>query len=184
MLVVCDTIEDANAAEIKWVVHFDTRNPEKGFNLAKGGGHQPHPIKNPWDRPGFREKVTESMKERCQDPAWQAAQAARSREINSRPEVRAKLSEATSRQFSTPESRQRMSATVKALHRDPEIAPKFQKGLDTANRNRASRTHCDNGHEYTAENTHVDKNGWRVCRACGRSKAAKYERRKRVRDVS
>jgi len=30
----------------------------------------------------------------------------------------------------------------------------------------ASRTHCPHGHEYTKENTHIDKEGNRECRAC------------------
>lgn len=29
-------------------------------------------------------------------------------------------------------------------------------------------THCPRGHEYNAENTHVDKNGGRSCRICSR----------------
>jgi len=33
----------------------------------------------------------------------------------------------------------------------------------TANTN---KTHCKYGHEYTAANTHVTKNGWRRCRMC------------------
>jgi hypothetical protein len=30
----------------------------------------------------------------------------------------------------------------------------------------SSRTHCDQGHEYTIKNTHVRKSGARLCRAC------------------
>lgn len=29
-------------------------------------------------------------------------------------------------------------------------------------------THCVNGDEFNAENTHVRANGWRACRACDR----------------
>ena len=180
VLEVCDSLEDANEAEEKWIAHFDSTDPEKGFNIKRGGDHVPHSEKrNPWDQPEYRRRVTESMKERCRDPAWQAAQAARSKEINSRPEVRRKLSEATSRQFTSEEVRQKMSETVKALHQDPETAVKFRKGLDTANRNRASRTHCKNGHEFTEENTRVDDRGWRYCRRCAadRVKERDYEGR-------
>ena len=28
------------------------------------------------------------------------------------------------------------------------------------------QTSCVNGHEFTQENTYVDKRGWRKCRAC------------------
>lgn len=30
------------------------------------------------------------------------------------------------------------------------------------------KTHCDEGHEFTLENTWVDENGWRRCRECNR----------------
>lgn len=33
---------------------------------------------------------------------------------------------------------------------------------------RKQRTRCPHGHEYTAENTYVDPNGWRRCRECRR----------------
>lgn len=29
-----------------------------------------------------------------------------------------------------------------------------------------SKTHCPYGHEYSPENTWVDRHGWRYCRAC------------------
>jgi len=49
---------------------------------------------------------------------------------------------------------------------------------DTKGRNfLASRTHCKHGHEFTPENTWVNKNGWRYCKNCGRIKnAARYHR--------
>lgn len=33
------------------------------------------------------------------------------------------------------------------------------------------KTHCKHGHEFTPENTYVNKNGHRLCRACGREVA-------------
>jgi predicted nucleic acid-binding Zn ribbon protein len=35
------------------------------------------------------------------------------------------------------------------------------------------RTECKNGHPFDEENTHVDKRGWRSCRACARAKVAR-----------
>ena len=109
VLEVCDTLEDANAAEEKWIAYFDTTDPEKGFNLKKGGQHTPHPVSNPWDRPGYREKssaasrrkwedpsfrarVTAGVTKAWQDPAHRAKMSAISKEVNSRPEVKAAIS--------------------------------------------------------------------------------------------
>lgn len=41
----------------------------------------------------------------------------------------------------------------------------------------ARKTHCVNGHEFTAENTQVTAAGHRRCRACGRK--SEQERRRR-----
>ncbi len=57
VLEVCHTVDSANAAEKHWIAKYDTMNPEKGFNLKSGGAHVPHPVRNPWDRPEFREKM-------------------------------------------------------------------------------------------------------------------------------
>ena len=62
VLEVCDTLDEANAAEEKWIEHFDSRNPEKGFNLKRGGDHLPHPVSKSGvtgvARPSFRTSPT------------------------------------------------------------------------------------------------------------------------------
>ncbi|MDX6568753.1 MAG: hypothetical protein QOH15_1331 [Gaiellales bacterium] len=35
---------------------------------------------------------------------------------------------------------------------------------------RTPKTHCNHGHEFTAENTRVTPRGWRDCRACERER--------------
>jgi len=92
-----------------------------------------------------------------------------SNEVLSRPEVKAKLSAATTAQFADPESRKRQSELIAVLHRDPLVSARFMRGLETANRNRAEKTHCKHGHEFTPENTKVDVKGWRYCRTCHRT---------------
>ena len=63
ILEVCHDLEVANTAERSWVDFYDATNPEKGFNLAKGGDHAPHPIrKNPWDDPDYRAKCSANIK--------------------------------------------------------------------------------------------------------------------------
>ena len=51
------------------------------------------------------------------------------------------------------------------------------RDLITGTQQRA-KTHCPAGHEYTPENTHLDRRGWRNCKACRRlSQAAGRQRR-------
>lgn len=58
VLEICHSLEVANLAEECWISFYETRDPEKGFNLVKGGQHVPHPIrKNPWDDPEYRAKI-------------------------------------------------------------------------------------------------------------------------------
>jgi len=73
VLEVCNDLEVANLAEECWIELFDTRNPGKGFNLAKGGQHVPHPIRrNPWDDPVYRARAVEAGLELAKDPIWKA----------------------------------------------------------------------------------------------------------------
>lgn len=116
VLEICDTLDEANLAEQKWVDHFDTRNPERGFNLAPGGSHAPHPIKNPWDRPGYREKHANNIAV-CLTPEARAKMVATHRS----PEFQAKRS-AISKQFQAdPEYRVRMSVSSQTALAKPEV---------------------------------------------------------------
>ena len=47
-----------------------------------------------------------------------------------------------------------------------------------ASRN-AAKTHCDNGHEFTPENTRIAKPYQRVCKTCQRQWQREYRERKR-----
>jgi hypothetical protein len=38
----------------------------------------------------------------------------------------------------------------------------------------AAKTHCKQGHEYTPENTRLDKRGCRICRTCTRARKKKH----------
>lgn len=99
VLEVCHDLDSANEAEKRWIAHFDTTNPEKGFNFKSGGDHQPHPVRNPWDRPGFREKHPVTIGA-CHTP-----------------EARARSKAA----LNTPESRARRSAAAKSVMADPTV---------------------------------------------------------------
>lgn len=53
----------------------------------------------------------------------------------------------------------------------------LRRGIGTA----ASETSCIHGHEMTPENTRIEKDGRRCCRACNRRRSLEYVRRKQCR---
>lgn len=111
VLEVCHDLEVANLAEECWIELFDTRNPEKGFNLAKGGLHVPHPIrKNPWDDPEYRAKCSEASRKRWEDPSLRAAMSAASKDNWSQEDLRERQSRIMKEYFTNPEARERASA--------------------------------------------------------------------------
>ena len=104
------TLEEANDFEKDKIKEFDTRNPEKGFNLAFGGNSQPHPIrKNPWDNPEYREKQIARMKIMFNDPKIRAA----SRAALNTPESKAKRSISSKLSHSRPEVKAKISSASK-----------------------------------------------------------------------
>ena len=46
----------------------------------------------------------------------------------------------------------------------------------------SKKTHCPKNHEYTTENTYLDKSNMRHCRECGREYMRKYAKRKGNKD--
>jgi hypothetical protein len=87
-------LEGANATEIIIIEQEGTRNPKKGFNLAKGGGSQLYPEKkNPWDCSEYREKMTKKIRDRAADPMWRAKVSANTAAMNASksPEERSSL---------------------------------------------------------------------------------------------
>ena len=42
----------------------------------------------------------------------------------------------------------------------------------------SQKTHCLNGHEFTNQNTIIDRNGYRQCRVCDRRRKAEHRARK------
>jgi hypothetical protein len=107
ILEICNTLESANVAEIKWIDFYDTFNPEKGFNLVKGGNYVPAPIKyeikNPWNNPEFRIKHRAIMKEVMESPEFSTACSIANKEVWSRPGYREKMKKVYEDIFSRPE---------------------------------------------------------------------------------
>jgi hypothetical protein len=204
VLEYCSTLEVANQAEQSWIEFYDSRNPEKGFNLARGGLHIPHPIKNsPWDRPEFREKRLAFL---AKANALQTPQirSKRSKELWKDPEFRENVTVSSHATTRTPEFREAMAERVKEMWKDPEFREKTEKALKeraqdpvlrealrrkwddpdyrercsagarASNEAKRSATHCARGHLYNKNDS--TPSGWaRECHICY------YERRKAAR---
>ena len=108
ILETCSSLEEANLAEQKWIEKFDSRNPEKGFNLAPGGTSSPHSIrKNPWNNPEFRVKILAKMKALGASPAFKA-----------------KISAAVLKQVNTPGYHEKRCAISQEIWSRPEVYEK------------------------------------------------------------
>lgn len=104
-------------AEIDAIQQYDSMNPEKGYNLQPGGQGLHAPIGSAvyelmrakvWDNPERRHKSSEALKgkplpDSVQDAhrVWRESDAGKTmtREVTSRPEVRAKLSAAMTKRL-------------------------------------------------------------------------------------
>lgn len=67
----------------------------------------------------------------------------------------------------------RVKACVNPAHLEPVTS------RENVVRAASTRTHCPQGHEYTAENTRTTAQGWRVCRICQRAAVARYAARRK-----
>lgn len=185
----CDTLEAANLAEQKWIEQFDTRNPEKGFNLVKGGGHKPHRSDDAYrSDPEYLESQRKAAEERWKDPEYRTRTLDATQTALSSPEVRKNLSDGVKRAWENPEIREKFKSAAQARGSDPIIReklrdhwddPSFRERCSVGPRARiaaeSAKTHCKHGHEYTPENTFLSPSGHRECKACNyaRKKAAK-----------
>ena len=55
----------------------------------------------------------------------------------------------------------------------------IRRGTGVAASN-AAKTHCDNGHEFTAVNTRIRPQGWRECKTCKSERNARYRAARRA----
>ena len=162
ILGVYDSLEEASIEEERLIDEWDLRNPEKGFNLAKGGEHKPHPIrKNPWDDSEYRAKqlarpnifntpeVRAKNKAALNTPESKAKRSISSREVHSRPEVQIKLSLSSrgrkypGRTKSSFAGRKHTEATLAKL-RIANVGNTYSKGRNLSNKNAL-------GYKQTAE---------------------------------
>lgn len=189
----CSILEVANLAEECWIEFYDTTNPEKGFNLLKGGGHTPHGNRLDYlDRPGHREKLSGNSKKMWSDPIFRSNVIATSQAVTKAPEFRERMSAKVKELWQDPEFRAKNRAAVEAALQDPEKRESLLEKLranwsDPAFREKCSagtrawaagqlaRTHCKNGHEFTEATTYLGTKGERNCTTC--ANAARKSRR-------
>lgn len=137
----CST-EQLDEREIYWIAFYDARNPEKGYNKAKGGkggagGGHPQSLE-------ARKKISEAAKRQHQ---------------NMTPEQRAKRSEALSRasrgRKMTPEQCKKTSEAVKRSWQDPERRAKQSEALTGKRRTPEQRKKMsENTRKRIAEGSH------------------------------
>lgn len=67
-----------------------------------------------------------------------------------------------------PTCRHRACCNPRHLEDVPRRVNRNRGNSENVRGSQASRTHCPRAHEYTPENTWLDKHGYRYCRACNR----------------
>jgi hypothetical protein len=159
VLGVYDTLEEANRIEKEKIKKFNTRDPKLGFNLAEGGNSKPHPIrKNPWNDPEYRAKQLarpnplNAPEARANNKAAlntlesKTKRSATSKEVRSRPEVKAKMSisSASSKgRISSLEERTRLLTYAKGRVASSETREKLRTAMLGNKRSL--------GHKWTSE---------------------------------
>lgn len=173
VLEICKDLEVANLAEACWIEFYETRNPKKGFNLMPGGGFQPHPVSNPWDRPEFRIKMAEASRLNWLRPSIRMNHSKAVKESFTEERL-AKSSAATKAVRSKPENKE----VFRKLWADPGYAEKSSFGTKRGAEIHKSKTHCPSGHEYSGDNVFTSekvikgkKYAGRHCRTCANSRA-------------
>ena len=203
VLEVCHSLEVANLAEECWIELFDTRNPEKGFNLAKGGEHAPHPVrKNPWGDPIFRDAGMRNLEKARLAALTPESRSTQKAACNS-PENLERKREALARRFDDSGQRMALALRMKDValsdesrdrirdsNRSRKIADATRVKLSAASTGRRlsadhiakrsasiralpKKTHCKRGHALS--DAWVRSNGERICRHCYRERRSFME---------
>lgn len=187
VLQACETLDEANSAEVLWIDYFKTQDARFGFNLARGGRCAPRTIKkNPWDDPVYRS----TQVARLRSATW--------REHMNQPETKARMSIASVGRIPSEETRRkigeagqgrrltqghvakltgrRLSAATKLKIAEARRGTKARpESIEKAVRSRAAlpqKTHCKYGHDLS--DAYRLKNGKRGCRACNKRRCAQY----------
>ena len=130
VLEVCSTLEEANIREEFWIEHFKTRDSQFGFNIAPGGQHIPHPIRNPMDRPEFREKALANLARANDIPREVRAQ--RAKELWKDPDFRERISEMLRNNMADPIIKERAVQRMKVSFATSKSKSKSKRSTSSA----------------------------------------------------
>lgn len=142
VLEVCDSLEQADLAERKWIAHFDTTDPRKGFNILKGGcpdsKPESKPIRAKWQEPEYRMKVTAAVKRAWSGGlgvAMRARASMKSKETHSDPVVRARISAAITGRRLSPEHVDTISRSRTGRSTPVEVREKISASMKATMKN-------------------------------------------------
>ena len=187
------TLEDANYTEEVLIFQYDTRNPAKGFNIAKGGKHTPHSIrKNPWNDPKYRALRITQIKIEANSPAGKRVRSINGSKSCGRVhglDTKAKISVASKGSVRTLEQRTKLSRfntgkTVSSqtrkklsiLGKNRTIGAKTRVRISNSLKNKDKKPYCKNGHSM--DDAYQTRRG-RLCRTCTHERIARYRSKQR-----
>ncbi len=171
VLEVVESLEEANLREDFWIERFDTRNLEKGFNLARGGRHTPHPVQKLGDRPEFIAKCRTNSAHLLTPEG-----RAKSRAAVQTPEFRAKIGAIARAAAARPGSKERRSAASKEVTSRPEVLARISAVA------KKKKTHCKYGHSF--DGARIRSDGAQVCRTCAARRQVESSLRRKGRRKS
>ncbi len=151
VLEICHDLESANAVEKRWIEELGTRDPDKGFNLMRGGQHTPHPYSSPWDRPGYRAARGIISKSLWEDPTYRGKIQSTRAQTLATAGSREKLSSASKALWEDPDFRERTSDSIKKKWEDPDYAGRVVERSIAARRPSIERTRSERLSANTVE---------------------------------
>ena len=165
VLEVCTSIEAANEAEAAWIESFTTRDPQFGFNLAKGGDHKPQVVTH---RLGRHVNSLKNLQlGRIPTPAKVASLVARNKSMVLSAESRQKITDSNKSRVCADETRAKLSVAGAGRKLAPDHADKLRRMGAERSAFLKSRTHCKHGHSLS-DALIRKSDGERICRTCVR----------------